>query len=86
MRFDELEKNKMYRVVKGNDTLVVGDLVWTDTLNPRQHLNVLSDAACLDEDDISDGALCDVEFEPADGWHIETKVGLGGYSRASKVK
>lgn len=84
MKYEELEKDKMYRVTKGNDTLDIGDLVWIDTLNPQPHLNILPDAACLETDDISDRALHGVEFELEPGWRIVTKTGLGGYSRAYK--
>ena len=85
MYFQDLLRDKVYRVVHGNDTFSDGDLVWIDSLNPCPHLNSVQASACLDADEIEKGALKGLMFEPAEGWEVETKHGAGGYSRVFKI-
>lgn len=84
MKFDELQKDIVYRVLNGNDTLQKGDLVWIDSLTPTLHLNSVQNAAWLDEDDLPVGVE-GLEFAPQPDWIVETRHGLGGYSRARRL-
>lgn len=83
MKFDELQRDIVYRIIKGNDTFQVGELVWISSSSPRIHLNSVQQAACLDADEIPAG-VAGLEFAPQFNWRVETKRGLGGYSRAIK--
>lgn len=80
MIFQQLQKDIMYRVVKGNDTFPVGELVWIDSLNNAPHLNSVQEGACLDGEDIQEG-VSGLEFVPEPNWSVQTKCGPGGYSR-----
>lgn len=80
MNFEQLQKDTMYRVTKGNDTFPVGELVWVDSLSNAPHLNSVQEGACLDTEDIQEG-ICGLEFVPEPNWNIQSKRGPGGYSR-----
>lgn len=81
MKFEQLQKDVVYRVTKGNDTFPAGELVWIDSLSDMPHLNSVQEGACLDEEDIPDG-IAELEFIPEPNWDVQTKRGPGGYSRA----
>lgn len=83
MKFDELERDVVYRVTQGNDTFHDGELVWISSSSPALHLNSVQQAACLDADEIPAG-VAGLEFTPQFNWRVETKHGLGGFSRAIK--
>lgn len=80
MNFEQLQKDTMYRVVKGNDTFPAGELVWVDSLSDTPHLNSVQEGACLDTEDVQEG-IRELEFVPEPNWDIQTKRGPGGYSR-----
>lgn len=80
MNFEQLRKDAMYRVVKGNDTFPAGELAWIDSMNDTLHLNSVQEGACLDAEDVQEG-VCGLEFAPEPNWDIQTKHGPGGYSR-----
>ena len=83
MKFDDLERDVVYRVTQGNDTFRDGELVWISSSSPALHLNSVQQTACLDADEIPAG-IAGLEFTPQFNWRVETKHGLGGFSRAIK--
>ena len=80
MNFEQLRKDAMYRVVKGNDTFPAGELVWTVSMIGSPNLKSLQGGTSLGSGDIQEG-VCGLEFAPEPNWDIQTKHGPGGYSR-----
>lgn len=81
MNFEQLQKDVVYRVAKGNDTFPAGELVWADSLSNVPHLNSVQEGACLDTEDVQEG-VAGLEFVLEPTWDVHTKRGPGGYSRA----
>ena len=72
MRFEQLRKDVVYRVLNGNDTLQVGELVWIDYLTKTPHLNSVQAAAWLDGEDLQ-ASVTGLEFVQQPNWIVETK-------------
>lgn len=84
MKFEEPQKDIVYRVLNGNDTFQEWELVWIDSLPLTLHLNFVQNAAWLDEADNPVGVE-GLEFTQQPDWIVETRHGLGGYNRARRL-